>query len=463
MQDRDVQLWLEESQRLVLEVFNRPQSNFHPACHEFYLDLGAFGTGVMFVRDEPGLGPMFMTFHLGECYLQMNKFQKIDTVFRKFKHTAKALVEEFGIETLPESVVKAYTDGNPYHKFECLHIVKPRRDRNMNMPGSSNMPFMSIYMLYESKKIISVSGFEQFPYLCSRWERQSQEIYGRGPGIEAIADCKMLNKMEELGLKALAKIVDPPLLVPDDGFLSPIRTTPGGLNYYRAGLGPNDRITPLETGGRPDLNDAKMAQVRDAINRSFYLDLLELPGPTASDGDVLRFSATEIMQRQRDRLQILGPIVSRQEVEFLGPLVERTLYIMVKNQMLPPPPEILMDADFQVEYTNPVGIAQRSGEMTSVSSLLQFLTPMAQIDPSVFRRLDPGRVATIAAEILRVPPSVFKTEEEFAAEMEAEAQQMAMQSQMQEQMAVAEADNLVSMADRNRSQASLNIAKAQTA
>jgi hypothetical protein len=47
--------------------------------------------------------------------------------------------------------------------------------------------------------------------------------------------------------------------------------------------------------------------------------------------------------------------------------------------------------------------------------------------------------------------------------MEAEAQQMAMQSQMQEQMAVAEADNLVSMSDRNRSQASLNIAKASEA
>ena len=272
---------------------------------------------------------------------------------------------------------------------------------------------------------------------------------------------RMLNKMEELGLKSLAKMVDPPLLVPDDGFLSPIRTTPGGLNYFRAGLGPNDRIMPLETRGRPDLNEAKMGQVRDAINRSFYLDLLELPGPTAPDGDVLRFSATEIMQRQRDRLSVLGPIVSRQEVEFLGPLVDRTLTIMVKNQMLPPPPEVLIEADFQVEYTNPVGIAQRAGEMTSVSALIQFLTPMAQIDPSVLRRIDPARVATIAAEILRVPPSVFKTEEEFAAEMEAEAQQMAVNTQMQEQMAVAQADNLVSMADRNRSQASLNLAKAE--
>ena len=461
MQDRDVQLWLEESQRLVIEVFNRPISNFHPASHEFYLDLGAFGTGVMMVYDEPGQGPMFRTFHLGECFLQMNHLGRVDTVYRKFEHTAKALVEQFGIEVLPESVSKSYMEGNPYKKFSCLHVVKPRKDRNFGESGSMNMPWMSVYMLHDQKRILSVSGYDQFPYVCSRWERQAQEIYGRGPGIEALADVRMLNKMEELGLKSLAKMVDPPLLVPDDGFLSPIRTTPGGLNYFRAGLGPNDRIMPLETRGRPDLNEAKMGQVRDAINRSFYLDLLELPGPTAPDGDVLRFSATEIMQRQRDRLSVLGPIVSRQEVEFLGPLVDRTLTIMVKNQMLPPPPEMLIEADFQVEYTNPVGIAQRAGEMTSVSALIQFLTPMAQIDPSVLRRIDPARVATIAAEILRVPPSVFKTEEEFAAEMEAEAQQMAVNTQMQEQMAVAQADNLVSMADRNRSQASLNLAKAE--
>ena len=461
MQDRDVQLWLEESQRLVIEVFNRPISNFHPASHEFYLDLGAFGTGVMMVYDEPGQGPMFRTFHLGECFLQMNHLGRVDTVYRKFEHTAKALVEQFGIEVLPESVSKSYMEGNPYKKFSCLHVVKPRKDRNFGEAGSMNMPWMSVYMLHDQKRILSVSGYDQFPYVCSRWERQAQEIYGRGPGIEALADVRMLNKMEELGLKSLAKMVDPPLLVPDDGFLSPIRTTPGGLNYFRAGLGPNDRIMPLETRGRQDLNEAKMGQVRDAINRSFYLDLLELPGPTAPDGDVLRFSATEIMQRQRDRLSVLGPIVSRQEVEFLGPLVDRTLTIMVKNQMLPPPPEMLIEADFQVEYTNPVGIAQRAGEMTSVSALIQFLTPMAQIDPSVLRRIDPARVATIAAEILRVPPSVFKTEEEFAAEMEAEAQQMAVNTQMQEQMAVAQADNLVSMADRNRSQASLNLAKAE--
>ena len=58
--------------------------------------------------------------------------------------------------------------------------------------------------------------------------------------------------------------------------------------------------------------------------------------------------------------------------------------------------------------------------------------------------------------------NLVRSMQEIQAEQQ-QAQQMAMQSQMQEQMAVAEADNLVSMADRNRAQAALNIAKTEAA
>ena len=458
-QSRDVQLWLEESQRRLLHVFSRPESNFHPAAHEYYTDLGAFGTGCMLVYDMPGRGPMFRTFPMAECYLQINYLGRVDSVYRKIEKTAKQLVEEFGLEAVSETVSKAYTEGKLFDKYDCLHVVRPRK--NAQGYGAQNMPYMSIYVCPLSENhVVQLSGFEEFPYVCSRWERNSEEIYGRGPGVEALPDIKMINKMEELSLKSLAKIVDPPLLVPDDGFLSPIRTTPGGLNFFRAGMSPNDRIIPLETRGRPDLNEAKSNQVRDAINRAFYLDMLELPGPTAPDGDVLRFSATEVVQRQRDRLGILGPVVARQEVEFLGPLIERTLNIMLKNGMLPDVPQELMESEYGIEYTNPVGIAQRTGELTSISTLMQFLTPMAQIDPNVIKRLDTGRTASLAAEILRVPPSVFKTDAEMQEEIEAEAQMMARQNQIQENMAVAQANNLISMAERNRSQAQLASAKA---
>ena len=460
-QDRDIQLWLEEAERRLYDVFSSPESNFHPALHEFYLDLVGFGTGIMYVVDEPGIGPRYRSYFLGQCYLMQDNLSRVDGVLRVYEHSARQLVQEYGEEGVPDSVKRAYNSKDENKKFECLHCVKRRRNHDVNAVGNLNMPWMSIYILMDQKHVLRVSGFEEFPYVVSRWSRNSEETYGRGPGTAALPDVKMINLMEKVGLKALQKVVDPPLLVPDDGFLNPVRTQPGGLNYYRAGLGRDDRIMPLQTGGRLDLNESKIGQVRDSINKTFYLDLLELPGPTAADGDVMRFSATEINARQRDRLSVLGPIVSRQEVEFLAPMVIRTLGIMESNGMLPPAPPSLRDADFKVEYANPVSISMRAGELNSVAQLIQFLLPIAQIDPSVVERFNTQRIAELGAEILKVPPSVLRTEEEMQelqmAQRQAQEEQMLLQSNLQ----VAQADNLVSQSRRNDAQAGLAVSKSQ--
>ena len=84
--------------------------------------------------------------------------------------------------------------------------------------------------------------------------KASNEIYGRSPAMTALPDVKMLNEMSKTTIKAAQKQVDPPLLVPDDGFLLPVRTVPGGLNFYRSGT--RDRIEPLNIGdlSKPSLS-----------------------------------------------------------------------------------------------------------------------------------------------------------------------------------------------------------------
>ena len=53
-----------------------------------------------------------------------------------------------------------------------------------------------------------------------------------------------MNKAVEIGLKAWAKAIDPPLLVQDDGVVGRVRTTPAGITVIR-----NDgAIKPLQTG-----------------------------------------------------------------------------------------------------------------------------------------------------------------------------------------------------------------------
>ena len=455
-QDQNVKLWLEECTRLVIEAFNRPHNNFHPSMHEYLLDLGAFGTGVMYIKDVPAEGPHFMTFPLYDCYLAKNELGRVDTIYRVYEHTAKELIETWG-DQVPEKVQKAKEKNSIYDKFACCHVVKPTH--TFKEPPQKRFPFTSVYFMPDEKEVLSIGGFNEFPFVCSRWERNSLETYGRGPGGEALADVKMLNEMEKTYLKALQKMVDPPLMVPDDGFINPVRTTPGGLNYYRTGLSKDERIFPLPAMQRLDYAENKMNHVRSSIEKAFYLDLVELPGPTAQDGDVLRFTATEIQARQRDRMQILGPLVSRQEIELLGPMIERTVSVMMANGMLPPVPESLQGVqEFKIEYKNPISIAMRGYELNSISQLIQFLSPLAQIDPTVMQRLDTTKIAQIGAEILRTPPSVVKDEQEFAREQQAQAEQQALMAQLQQGQMVAQTDEISANAEKSRAQASQIIA-----
>ena len=165
-QDKDVQLWLEEITRLVMEAFNRPHNNFHPSMHEYLLDLGAFGTGVMYVKDVPAEGPHFMTFPLYDCYLAKNELGRVDTIYRVYEHTAKELLETWG-ENVPEKVLKAKEKNSIYDKFACCHVVKPTH--TFKQPVQNRFPWTSIYFMPDEKEVLSIGGFNEFPFVCSRW------------------------------------------------------------------------------------------------------------------------------------------------------------------------------------------------------------------------------------------------------------------------------------------------------
>ncbi len=432
MKVRNVRVWLDETTKIVRDAFVNPKMGFQSSFHEYTQDLGAFGTGVMLVLERPGSGLHFMTLPLNQCYLGKDAYDNLDTLFRKYEHSAKELVETYGEEGVPEPVLEILKN-NPYEAFECIHALKPKR--YFDLPQTVIGEYASVYMLPRFNWVLGIKGFHEKPFVASRWERIATETYGRGPGDQALDDVRMLNEIEKSYLRALQKVVDPPLMIPDDGFITPVRTTPGGLNYYRAGLGSDFRIMPMPTPQRIDYAKDKMADVIQSIESAFYLDMLQLPGPTAGDGDVIRQTATEVQARQQDRLPILGPIVARQESELLGPLIERTTALLLRAGLMEPPPRELMEAEYGVEYQNPVSIALRSIELQSVQQLMNYIAPFAQIDPTILRRFDLSGLVEAGAEILRTPAAILKTEEEFEAELMQEKllqqQQMMMQQQAQ--------------------------------
>ena len=415
-----VRNWLQgTTETLFDEVFNSPDSNFTTSVHELYLDLCSYGTAVMYVEDRAGRNINFRTYHLAECFIAEDYDGKVDTLYRKYKHTARQIVQMYK-DVLPEKFVEN-SYKQPHQEFTCIHAVEPRDSYGPELKMSNNMPISSCYVLEEEKILLDESGFNEFPYMVPRWSKTAGEIYGRSPAMTCLPDIRMVNEMTKTVIRAAQKATDPPLLVPDDGFMLPLRTVPGGLNYYRAGT--QDKVEPLGNAVRPDIGLDFIETRREHILKTFHVDWLQMrqEGP--------EMTATEVLQRQEEKMRLLGPMVGRLQTEFLGPLIDRVFAIMMRRQAVAEAPPEIQGGTLKVEYVSPVARAQKAQQIFNFSRFLEQMIPLAQLKPEIFDNLDADGAFKWAHGTLDAPMETLMSEEGVAQVREQRQQQ---QEQMQQ-------------------------------
>ena len=415
--------WLEDATKRMYDVIAK--SNFQQEIFECYHDLIAFGTSCLMIEEDQEDVLNFSARHIKEVYIQENKKGYVDTLYRRFKMSAQATTEKFGIENVSKEIINILKKA-PFDDIDLVHVIRPRYDFDPQKQDKPNMPFQSIYFEYGTGHIISIGGFKENPYVIPRYLKSSTEQYGRSPGMNALPDVKVLNKMVEHSLKAAAKQIDPPLLIPDDGMLAPIRMSPGSINYYRSGS--RDRIEPLNINANTAVTLNTENQRRDAINKMFHIDQLVVT-------ENRNMTATEVLQRQEEKMRILGPVLGRLQSELLSPLVTRVFNIMLRNQLFMPSPDILQQQELNIEYVSPMALAQRGQELQSLMKGLELFGSLAQTMP-VMDYIDENGLVKNIIDILGLPAKVIKSDAEVeqirADRAEQEAQQMEMQQQMAE-------------------------------
>ena len=421
----EAKLWLEEATASMYTAFNR--SNFQQEIFELYHDLITFGTAAMFIEEDDDDIIKFSTRHINEVFIAENDKGRIDTIFRRFKISARAAVQKFGDNV--SSDIQGIFKKDPYEEVEILHAVYPRSDFNPNKKDKGNMPFESVYLEYKNASELSVGGFKEFPFVVPRYLKASNEIYGRSPAMTALPDVKMLNEMSKTTIKAAQKQVDPPLLVPDDGFLLPVRTVPGGLNFYRSGT--RDRIEPLNIGANNPLGLNMEEQRRDSIRSVFYVNQLMM-----QDGP--QMTATEVIQRNEEKMRLLGPVLGRLQSELLKPLIDRVFAILLRNNILPQAPEFLSGRDIEIEYVSPLAKAQKSSELQSIMRAIEILGSLANVAP-VFDYVNFDNLVKHLADIVGMPQKLLKSQNQVNSEREQAAAQAAEQQQMAQMQQVAKA------------------------
>jgi len=423
--DDEAKLWLEGVTETMYTAFNR--SNFQQEIFELYHDLITFGTAAMFIEEDQSDLLKFSTRHINEIYVTENDKGRIDTVYRKFKITLRAAAQQFG-QGLSEEA-KRRVDKDPFDEIDILHAVYPRQDFNPTKKDKQNMEFESVYVEYKNGNELSVGGFVEFPFVVPRYLKASHEIYGRSPAMTALPDVKMLNEMSKTTIKAAQKQVDPPLLVPDDGFLLPVRTVPGGLNFYRSGT--RDRIEPLNIGANNPLGLNMEEQRRNAIREVFYVNQLMLQqGP--------QMTATEVIQRNEEKMRLLGPVLGRLQSELLKPMIDRCFAILLRNNQFAQAPEFLSGQDIEIEYVSPLAKAQKGTELSSITRAIEILGSLANVAP-VFDYINFDALVKHIADLVGVPQKVLKLQSQVNAEREQQAQLAEQQQQMMQMQQVADA------------------------
>ena len=410
--------WLENATTRMYDAIAK--SNFQQEIFECYFDLIAFGTACLMIEEDQEDTLLFSARHIKELYIQENKKGFVDTVYRKFKMPAQAVVDKFGIENVSKDVINIFKK-TPFDDIVLVHVARPRLDFDPQKQDKQNMPVQSIYMEFETGHIISIGGFQEMPYVVPRYLKASTEQYGRSPGMNALPDVKVLNKMVENSLKAAAKQIDPPLLVPDDGMLAPIRMSPGSINFFRSGS--RERIEPLQINANTNVSLNNENQRREAIAKMFHVDQLLIT-------ESRNMTATEVLQRNEEKMRILGPVLGRLQSELLSPLIIRVFNMMLRQGLFMPSPDILSQQELNIEYVSPMALAQRSQELQSLMRGLEIFGSMSQTLPVMDYIDDNGMVKQII-EILGIPATVIKSDQEVeqVRAERAQAEQAAMEQQ----------------------------------
>lgn len=415
-QKREVAVWLEDCRNRMYRAFN--SSNFNTEVHEFYLDITSIGTSCLEVEEVEETGRFsFRALHISEYFISESQRGDIDTTYRKFAYTARQAMQKWGDE-VGKKITDAY-ENDPDRKFNFVHCVMPIEEYQGE--AMTKMPFVSIYICLETKDVVGQGGYNELPYLVTRWSKASGEEYGRSPAYNALPDIKTLNKAVELGLRAWAKAIDPPLLVEDDGVIGRVVTKPGGITVVRR----DGAIKPMDVAARFDVSDMKESELRGSIKQAFFSDQLELQsGP--------QMTATEVQVRYELMQRLLGPTLGRFQTEFLSPLIERCFNIMQRNGGFLDAPEILDGVKVDVEYVGPLARSQRMEEAVAVERLYEMAGTLAQMAPEIMDNLDHDAAIRSRAELLGVPKNIMRDPQEVAAERQQRAQQQQEQMEMQQ-------------------------------
>lgn len=389
-------------------------SNFHAEGQEIWYDLFAYATGCGYLEeDDEELDPSgrfngvrFFSFQPGTYVISESPRGIVNTIFRDFSLSLNAVVARFGESSLSDGLRKKYAnERTKYESVDLCHAVMPAED----YPEKSKGPFVSVYFECEKGNVLRRRDVDAFPYFVPRWTKASGEVYGRGPGINALPNIRTLNRVVELMLRNAAKVVDPPLEVLNRNVIGDISLAPASWNSVKQ----LNSIRTMDLAGRFDLTQLQLEDLRGAIRRAFLVDQIQFPPMQGTPA-----SATEIVTRMELMRRILGPVYGRVLNEWHTVMLSLVYRMMAERGALPDPPTELLRktggsaVNIRFRFENALTRAQSLVDVEAVTRAIAIISQYISVFPEVADYADMREAGKFILEASRVPAILIRSDAE---------------------------------------------------
>lgn len=390
-----------------------------------------FGTGSLYTDWSRKDGLNYRDYAIGTYQCLENDKGIIDTIIFTCPKTARQLVEQFGIENVNDFVRQAYDiPRTREEKFDLIHLVGPREayDPNPILRPASRMPIESVFVIEKGQQTVEEGGFEEFPFAIPRYQVMYGEVYGRGLGTQLLPKVRMLNRLCKDYLEMSNKWVNPPLEVLES-FEGTVNVTPGATNWVVS----QGTINPINMGasGAYPITKEMLEYYREGVRQGFFKNAFEALANLSGD----RRTTTEIIERLKEGMKRLSKPLGRLFIELLSPVITRSTLLLIRNGVVPPPPEQLQGAPFKIEFINPLALALRDQQSRGLQYWVTAIGEMENIFPGIKDNVDYDKAARDLGESLGVKTEHIRP----VKDRDELREQRALQEQQMQQLAMAQA------------------------
>lgn len=437
--DADARVYLDEIEDRMYTVI--AGSNFYNSFAQECEDLVVFGTGPSVIyEDESDIIRLYNP-AVGEYYLSSGSTMRIDGLYRLFVMTIAQIVDFFGIEKCPDEIKELWNQkGNALEiERQVAHSIEPNFGISKTDAGKvpGNFTWRETYWIWGigSNEPLSIRGFVDQPFTSARWSIQSNDAYGRSPGMDVLPDVMQLQVMTKRMAEAIEKQVRPPLIGEMSLKNKPTSTLPGHLTYVTE-IGPGKGIRPIYEVN-PDVSAMAMniQAIERRIQTGLFNDLFLMLEQKVNE----EMTAYEVAQKIQEKLQVLGPVIESLLAESLKPKLKRIFNIMRRKGLIDPPPTSLQGVPLDIEFVSMLALAQKGAATGGIERLMALVGNIAAVYPQAKDNINPDAVIREYNDLLGNPQKILFGPDEVAQNRQIEQQQAQQQQQMAQMGQMADA------------------------